>query len=127
MIALTNPKTMTNFGEYQLYYLPSEWGEGSMDPSITMKVSAEANLSQMLQFFESFLRAAGYQIDGQSLVLQEDEPVVQFNADRSTGDQSFWEDDGFSMIGNPWMATVGSGLRGGQFGEDVVSFGPLFG
>lgn len=106
-----------------------------MDPSISMKMSAEANIDQMLDFFESFLRAAGYQLDGKSLTLQEDKPMVSFETASTEGNKyDFWEDDGISMVGNPWMATlgsrdsviVGSGLFGAE-DEDRLLFGPLFG
>jgi hypothetical protein len=126
---------MTNFGEYQLYYEPSEWGAGSMDPSISMKISAEATLSQMLEFFESFLKAAGYQFDSLS-VTQSDFPqkIESVNSDTKNLND-FWDDDGFSLVGNPWNVTfsgnlsedsiayIGSGLFGSE-GEDHISFIP---
>jgi hypothetical protein len=80
-----------------------------------MKISAEANLSQMLEFFESFLRAAGYQLDGQTLtLLTEEEAFPSVN-------DNFWEDDGFSFTGNPYISTRVPG------GEDRISFSPAFG
>lgn len=42
-----------------------------VEPEITMKISAEATLPQMLSFFETFLRSAGYVLDaGDTLVVQ---------------------------------------------------------
>lgn len=126
---------MTNFGEYRVTYSPSEWGEGSMDPEIQMTISAEANLAQMVSFFESFLKAAGYQfgeLDYQTTVTPVEEKI------QAESSQDFWEDDGFSMVGNPWDASflssksdegtfyIGSGVLGAA-GEDHLSFSPVGG
>jgi len=51
---------MITFGTYRLSYEPPE---GSMDASIDMSITAEANLEEMAEFFTSFLRAAGYPVD----------------------------------------------------------------
>jgi hypothetical protein len=117
---------MTDFGRYRLTFTPSELDEGSIGSEVEMTISAEANLREMLIFFESFLKAVGYQIDGKELSLERSAPDF--------GDQSFWEDDGVSIVGNPWgvtygssdlgIAYIGSGLQGAM-GEDHLSFSPV--
>jgi hypothetical protein len=56
---------MTDFGRYRLSYEPSfkTWGY-QIEPEVQMSISAEADLTQMCDFFESFLRASGYVFDG---------------------------------------------------------------
>lgn len=48
---------MTTFGKYRLLYDPPG---GSLEPEIAMGISAEADLKDMLDFFKTFLMAAGY-------------------------------------------------------------------
>lgn len=116
--------TMTTFGTYWLSYEPPA---GSTEANIDMSISAEANLSEMLSFFGDFLRAATYPLDrDHELAIERVAPDF--------GDQSFWEDDGVSWVGNPWAATygssdqgivyIGSGLQGAM-GEDHISFSPV--
>ena len=61
---------MITFGTYRLSYKPPE---RSMDASIDMSITAEANLEEMAEFFTSFLRAAGYPIN-YSEVLEVTDP-----------------------------------------------------
>jgi hypothetical protein len=85
----------------------------------------------MLEFFQSFLTASGYYIaDDQELKLTSVSPVSFFNT-ATTGsfsfsDQSFWEDDGFSLTGNPFVSNdtlvIGSRLPSGV-AEDFIKFG----
>jgi len=112
---------MACFGTYRLTYTPS--GEGSpIEPAIDMRISGEASLAEMLSTFESFLLASGYQIGDQELVLE-----TRLNV--SPSDQSYWDEDGISLVGNPWTdfgrdddrIFVGSGVRGGM-SSDVVKF-----
>ena len=84
--------TMTTFGTYRLSYEPPA---GSIDASIDMSISAEANLSDMLSFFETFLRAATYPLD------PEHELGIERKAPDFGSSQDFWEDDGVSLLGNP--------------------------
>ena len=117
--------TMATFGTYRLSYEPPE---GSMDSSINMSISAEANLSDMLSFFETFLRAAAYPLDA------DHELGIERKAPDFGSTQDFWEEDGVSWVGNPWAATlgssdlgiayIGSGLQGAM-GEDHISFSPV--
>lgn len=74
---------MVTFGTYRLSYEPPE---GSLDASIDMTISAEANLSEMLSFFESFLRAATYPL-GESHELGIERKAPDFDIP-----QDFWED-----------------------------------
>ena len=64
--------TMLEFGKYTLKYEPP--GETPEDHSVAMTISSEANLFQMLEFFSSFLRAAGYEFDGKELCLERTAP-----------------------------------------------------
>jgi len=115
---------MTDFGTYRLTYEPPA---GSMDARIDMSINSEANLTEMLSFFGDFLRAATYPLD-------QDHELDIGRVAPDFGDQSFWEDDGVSMVGNPWgvtygssdlgIAYIGSGLQGAM-GEDHLSFSPV--
>jgi hypothetical protein len=49
------------FGKYTLSYQPGE--ESSLDPSITMSFSGEADLPEILAHFENFLRATGHPLN----------------------------------------------------------------
>jgi hypothetical protein len=64
--------TMLEFGKYTLKYEPPS--ETPEDHSVLMTISSEANLPQMLEFFSSFLRAAGYEFDGKELCLERSAP-----------------------------------------------------
>jgi hypothetical protein len=64
--------TMLEFGKYTLKYVPP--GATPEDHSVAMTISSEANLHQMLEFFSSFLRAAGYEFDGKELCLEREAP-----------------------------------------------------
>lgn len=63
---------MLEFGKYTLKYVPP--GETPEDHSVEMTISSEANLTQMLEFFSSFLRAAGYEFDGKELCFERTAP-----------------------------------------------------
>ena len=84
--------TMTTFGTYRLSYEPPA---GSIDASIDMSISAEANLPDMLSFFGDFLRAATYPLD------QDHELGIERKAPDFGSSQDFWEEDTISLIGNP--------------------------
>jgi len=62
---------MTEFGRYYLSYTPPE---GVVEASLSTSISGEATLSQMLELFESFLKSAGYNLEGRELTLEEPEP-----------------------------------------------------
>ena len=63
---------MSEFGKYTLKYEPPS--ETPEDHSVSMTISSEANLPQMLEFFSSFLRAAGYEFDGKELCFERTAP-----------------------------------------------------
>ena len=90
---------MLEFGKYTLKYEPP--GDTPEDHSVEMVISSEANLSQMLEFFSSFLRAAGYEFDGKELCLEREAPDF--------GDVS---DFGTSYPGPAW-ANSGASYWGG--------------
>jgi hypothetical protein len=73
--------TMLEFGKYTLKYEPPT--ETPEDHSVSMTISSEANLSQMLEFYSSFLRAAGYEFDGKELCLERTAP--DFGLDEEWG------------------------------------------
>jgi hypothetical protein len=67
--------TMFEFGRYTLSYQPPE---GAVEAAVDMSISSEADLPQMLAFFESFLQAAGYVIEGKELTLERREDFPDF-------------------------------------------------
>jgi Ca2+-binding RTX toxin-like protein len=62
---------MFEFGRYTLSYQPPE---GAVEAAVDMSISAEADLSEMMGFFETFLQAAGYVIEGKELTLERRAP-----------------------------------------------------
>jgi hypothetical protein len=64
--------TMLEFGKYTLQYTPPTGSP--TDHSIDLRISSEATLQQMLEFFSSFLRAAGYEFDGKELCFERTAP-----------------------------------------------------
>jgi hypothetical protein len=80
---------MIEFGKYTLKYVPP--GETPEDHSVSMTISSEANLSQMLEFFSSFLRAAGYEFDGKELCLEREAPDFSDVPDKwDTAEPNYW-------------------------------------
>ena len=65
--------TMVEFGKFILKYKSPK---GVSEPNLKMKISSEATLPEMINFFEQFLQNAGYDLDDKSLVLAEDEGPV---------------------------------------------------
>jgi hypothetical protein len=58
---------MDQFGKFQFRYIPAETGDYCVDPSITLQVSAEADLNDLVRVFEQFLLATGYALDSKEL------------------------------------------------------------
>jgi hypothetical protein len=123
------PSEMFEFGKYTLKYEPP--ASAGIEPTVSMSISSEANLTEMLDFFQTFLKASGYYIaDNQELTLDSVNPITFFNTGTtgsfSLSDQSFWEDDGFSLTGNPLVSNdtlvIGSRLPSGV-AEDFIKFG----
>jgi hypothetical protein len=77
--------TMLEFGKHVLRYEPPDGSP--TDHSIEMSISSEANLYQMLEFFQSFLLAAGYDLEGRELVLERKAP------DFGDIPEKWWGDD----------------------------------
>lgn len=63
---------MYEFGKYTLKYEPPDGSP--TDHSIEMTISSNASLTQMLEFFQSFLRGAGYHFEGKELCLEREAP-----------------------------------------------------
>lgn len=66
---------MFEFGRYTLSYQPPE---GAVEAAVDMSISSEADIPQMLRFFENFLQAAGYVIDDKELALERKAPEFNF-------------------------------------------------
>ena len=82
------PSEMIEFGKYTLKYEPP--ASGGIEATVDMSISSEASLSEMLEFFTSFLKASGYYInENKELVF-----------DRKAPD--------FSDIPDKWWHTGGS-------------------
>jgi hypothetical protein len=56
--------------EYGTYRLTFEPPADQITPSVEMTLSGEADMSQMLAMFESFLQAAGYVLKGDLRVIE---------------------------------------------------------
>lgn len=134
---MKHAKSMTDFGKFTFTYTPPETNHyDQVEPTITMSISSEADLQEMTELFTTFLSSNGY--------FLEEEPLKKEDTKSSTEDwNSFWEDDGTSLVGNPWntvtewnttansstgdkIVYIGSRLMGGS-GEDRLSFDPCFG
>ena len=72
--------TMVEFGRYTLSYDPPE---GAVEADVSMSISSQADLTEMLHFFESFLKASGYYLDGQELTLERSAPDLDPYGDYS--------------------------------------------
>lgn len=61
---------MTDFGRYRLSYEPGNHDpySGILDHSVEMTISGEAELTNLLDFFSSFLKATGYVFDGKVVI-----------------------------------------------------------
>jgi hypothetical protein len=78
---------MFDFGRYVLSYQPPE---GAVEADVSMSISSEADLTQMLRFFESFLQAAGYEFEGKELCLERTAP--DFDS------KEYWSDKFFRLL-----------------------------
>lgn len=70
----------SEYGTYRLSYIPPEAKDYQDYPliSIDMCTPGDANVDQMLKFFEAFLSAAGYMLKGE-LQVAEPETFVPFS------------------------------------------------
>jgi hypothetical protein len=62
---------MLEFGKYTLKYKPPK---GAAETKVKMEISSEVAIPELLVFFEDFMRAAGYIIDGKRLSLEREAP-----------------------------------------------------
>ena len=120
----------SEYGTYRLTYTPpaSDGYTEYRDITIDMSTGGDANVSQMLRFYEAFLSAAGYILNGELQVV-EDKPEQTYSTSAASYDSygSYYFDDAFSMTGNPYWApdTIsigGAGMVGGLY-NDVVTLG----
>lgn len=122
---------MNSTGRYVLQYQPSNEVDSCnyLQVGIQMTISDEATVSDMVDLFDAFLKASGYVYEGQLKIVDENKFKPQSHIP-----QDFWDNDGTSLVGNPWVTTtVGTRLSGGlgedhlsvntSFGNDVVTFG----
>jgi hypothetical protein len=114
---------MTEFGRYRLSYEPpqsnSRFGY-QIEPEVQMAISAEADLDQMCDFFESFLRASGYVLKGEVRIVEDTVSANDFVPFEFGGDSLIYGGSGTDTIsfgGGQPVPYVGS------LGQDVISFG----
>ena len=67
---------MNSTGRYVLQYQPSNNETEYLQTAIEMSISDEATIGDMTNFFDCFLKAAGYIYDGSVKVV--DDPVDHF-------------------------------------------------
>ena len=90
---------MLEFGKYTLKYKPPK---GAAETKVKMEITSEVAIPELLVFFEDFMRAAGYILDGKRLSLEEDAPDFSFLDAYSSGS---------SYPGPTWTAS-GAGYGG---------------
>jgi hypothetical protein len=104
--------------------------EEVVSPEVTMTFDEEVTIDTFLEFIQNFMQASGYVFnDGDYLTVgnrnDEDEDYNNtVTCEKHWND--FWEDDGFSMTGNPnaspdTVQFTSSGVLGGM-GDDVIFF-----
>lgn len=101
---------MDSTGRYVARYEPSDSDHEYLQVAIEMSISDEATLPDMVNFFDSFLKAAGYVYDG-SLKIVEDKPKRTFR-ETAVAASEYWANKEF-----------GDTLISGGRGTDVISFG----
>jgi hypothetical protein len=110
---------------------------GVSEADVEMKIDNDTPPNEILAYFQRFMVAAGYVFDeGETIKFVNDRtPIFNFPESFKIGEDSlnvknenqydFWDDDGFSLVGNPYpcpSAFTGSGVRGGM-SEDIITFG----
>ena len=61
--------TMYEFGRYRLTYVPPS---DVVETEISMTISSDATLPQMVELFQNFLQVNGYLLDGAVLKVSEE-------------------------------------------------------
>jgi len=81
----------SDYGTYRLSYTPPEADGREEYPliAIEMSTSGDANIEQMLRFYEAFLAAAGYQLKGDLRIIETPQysPEFRFTSVSSIGQQ----------------------------------------
>ena len=103
----------SDYGTYRLTFDPPS---DQITPGVTMTLSGEANLDQMLELFEGFLRASGYALDG-DLEIRPETPT----ADSFIPFDTFGSSVIYGGSGTDTISFAGAGMRGGM-ADDVVRF-----
>jgi hypothetical protein len=83
---------MTDFGRHRFSYEPgpADPYSGVLEHAVEMSISGEANIDQMLSFFDAFLKANGYIYEGElQIVRDEPEPFHQMTAKGSQATDFF--------------------------------------
>ena len=75
-------------GRYILSYEPSNSQHEYLQTSIKMSISDEASIHDMLDFFDSFVRAAGFVFEGQVSIVK----------DHDTDETEFWKDQTYKLL-----------------------------
>lgn len=68
---------MNSTGRYVARYEPSDSDHEYLQVAIEMSISDEATLPDMVNFFDSFLKAAGYVYEGSLRIV---EPALKINS-----------------------------------------------
>lgn len=70
----------SEYGTYRLTYTPPAPRGDEEYPLITveMSTSGDANIEQMLRFYEAFLAASGYYLKGDLQVIERDTNISEF-------------------------------------------------
>jgi hypothetical protein len=82
---------MIEFGKYTLEYVPPDGSP--TDHTIKMSISSEATVTQMLEFYTSFLKASGYFIgEDRELVFERTAPDFEEIPDKwwHSGGVDYW-------------------------------------
>ena len=113
---------MTPASDYGNYRLVFEAPTDQITPGVEMTLSGEANLDQMLTFFEAFLKASGYYFDGDlqivpPLVEQEFAPFDSFNFD---GDGVPFMGGNFTPYSSDTLHFGGGRVVGGLSNDTII-------
>ena len=118
----------SDYGTYRLTYTPpaSDGNEYYPAISIEMSTGGDANVEQMLRFYEAFLAASGYILKGDLQIVKAEEAF----------DKDYWQKKYFDLLNSvpessdyPKFATQ-KGTQAVDFvpfssiGEDIISWGP---
>jgi hypothetical protein len=124
---------MTDFGRYSISYQPGPLDpySGVIEHSVEMSISGQANIEQMLAFFDAFLKANGYVYDGEVQIVEEESKSLYHTT--VPGPFSFTPFDSYDfgdrvIFGGSGTDTISFGAaqsveHGAKTWDDVISFG----